>query len=191
MSRRADDKDTSTSRFLSLVLRHAPETVGLTLDPNGWVQVDDLLAAVEAHGRPITREYLDHIVATNSKRRFAFDENGSRIRASQGHSVSVDLALTPTDPPDVLWHGTVARFLPAIRRDGLRPMKRQHVHLSKDRATAEVVGTRRGAPVILKVDAAGLHAAGHAFYLSANGVWLTDSVPPQFLGDLPTPDEQG
>ncbi len=171
-----------TSKRLSRHLRHAPGEIGLVLGEGGWVAVADLLAALAAHGRAVSREELAHVVAHNDKRRFAFDETGERIRASQGHSVPVDLGLPESTPPPVLYHGTVAAALAAIRREGLRPMRRHHVHLSADVATAARVGSRRGRPVVLRVDAAAMAEAGHRFLVSANGVWLTDAVPPGFLG---------
>jgi len=172
---------TQRSKFLSLILRHQPELVGITLDAQGWVDVEVLLAACARQRRRFTRAELDELVATSPKRRFAYSDDGRRIRASQGHSVDVELGYTPSTPPDVLYHGTVALALPAIREGGLLKMSRHHVHLSADRATAENVGGRRGAPIILRVDAAAMHAAGHAFCKSANGVWLTDHVPPAFI----------
>jgi putative RNA 2'-phosphotransferase len=173
------------SRFLSMVLRHRPEAVGVTLDAGGWVDVDVLIAACAASGRRFSRADLDHVVATNNKRRFAYSDDGRRIRASQGHSVEVDLGLAAAVPPDVLYHGTAAATVPAILREGLRPMRRQDVHLSADRETAARVGARHGRPVVLEVDAAGLAAEGHTFRVSANGVWLTDRVPPERLRQLP------
>ncbi|MER6382281.1 RNA 2'-phosphotransferase [Streptomyces sp. NPDC001250] len=167
------------SKYLSKHLRHQPERIGLTLDPAGWVEIDTLIAAAAAHGFRITREELDHVVATNDKRRFAIE--GSRIRASQGHSIEVDLGLPPATPPPYLYHGTVARSLDAIRADGLRPMNRHDVHLSADRETATRVGARRGRPVVLTVDAGAMHRDGHIFRVSANGVWLTRAVPPRYL----------
>ncbi|SHF32361.1 RNA 2'-phosphotransferase [Streptoalloteichus hindustanus] len=182
MNDRNDRNDlVRVSKRLSLVLRHRPETIGLTLDPAGWVAVDDLLAALASHGRPLSRERLDEVVANNDKRRFAYDGTGRRIRANQGHTVPVDLGLAAVTPPPTLFHGTVERFLPAILREGLRPMRRQEVHLSTDRATAVQVGRRRGEPVVLRVDAAAMAAAGHEFRVSANGVWLTRSVPAAYL----------
>ncbi|MFC5752694.1 RNA 2'-phosphotransferase [Actinomadura rugatobispora] len=169
------------SKYLSKHLRHQPERIGLTLDPAGWTDVDDLLRAAAAHRFPITRDELDHVVAANDKRRFAFDDTGERIRANQGHSIPVDLGLPVTEPPPVLYHGTAGPALSEIRRDGLRPMRRHAVHLSPDRETATRVGARRGRPVILTIDAAGMAAAGHEFRVSTNGVWLVDIVPPEFL----------
>ena len=172
---------TRLSKRMSLVLRHRPGSVGLTLDEHGWVSVDDLLQALSRHGRPVTRPMLDEVVRLNDKRRFALDETGTRIRASQGHSVEVDLQLTPVEPPPVLFHGTVARSLKAILDEGLRPMRRHHVHLSADRVTAGKVGARRGEPVILEIDAAAMASDGHVFLRSANGVWLTAAVPTRYL----------
>ncbi|MEU8773080.1 RNA 2'-phosphotransferase [Streptomyces sp. NPDC048606] len=175
-----DDKRTvKVSKYVSKHLRHQPERIGLTLDPRGWVEIDDLLAAAAAHGFPLTREELDHVVASNDKQRFAVD--GTRIRANQGHTVAVDLDLPEAEPPAWLYHGTVARALEAIRAEGLRPMARHHVHLSPDRETATRVGARRGRPIVLAVDAGAMRAAGHVFRVSANGVWLTEAVPPRFL----------
>jgi putative RNA 2'-phosphotransferase len=175
------------SKRLSLHLRHAPERIGIELDDEGWVDVDTLLGALAAHGTRVTRPELDRVVAENDKQRFAFDPTGARIRASQGHSVPVDLRLPVAQPLDTLYHGTADRFVAAIRHEGLRPMSRQHVHLSATRETATAVGARHGRPVVLTVDAAGMAAAGHVFHLSANGVWLTDRVPPGYLrsGDVP------
>ncbi|MFF1844737.1 RNA 2'-phosphotransferase [Streptomyces sp. NPDC058217] len=167
------------SKYLSKHLRHQPERIGITLDANGWVSIDELLRATARHDFPITRAELDHVVAVNDKQRYAIE--GDRIRASQGHTVPVDLDLPPVEPPPYLYHGTVGRALAAIRAEGLRPMNRRHVHLSSDRETATRVGARRGRPVVLSVDAAAMHRAGHVFYVSANGVWLTEAVPPEFL----------
>lgn len=169
------------SKRLSLHLRHAPEKIGIELTEDGWVDVDILLAALRRHGMTVTRDELDTVVAENDKRRFAFDETGARIRASQGHSVAVDLKLPVTKPPAELYHGTVGKFLPAIRREGLRPMNRTHVHLSATRETAVTVGARRGQPVVLVVDSAGMAEAGHEFHISENGVWLAAEVPPEYL----------
>ncbi|MFJ5518919.1 RNA 2'-phosphotransferase [Streptomyces griseoluteus] len=175
-----DDRRTvKVSKYLSKHLRHQPERIGLTLDPAGWVEIDALLAAAAAHGFPIGRAELDHVVAVNDKRRFAVE--GGRIRASQGHTVEVALGLPPATPPPYLYHGTVAGSLDAIRAEGLRPMNRHAVHLSADRATATRVGARRGRPVVLAVDAGAMHRDGHVFHVSANGVWLTDAVPPRYL----------
>lgn len=173
------ERSVKVSKYLSKHLRHQPERIGLTLDEGGWVEIDTLIAAAAAHGFRVTRDELHHVVATNDKRRFAVD--GTRIRASQGHSIDVDLGLPPATPPPYLFHGTVARHLEAIRTEGLRPMNRHDVHLSPDRATATRVGARRGRPVVLSVDAAAMHRDGHVFHVSANGVWLTKAVPSRHL----------
>jgi putative RNA 2'-phosphotransferase len=173
-----------TSKRLSLHLRHNPQRIGITLESGGWVAVDTLLSALAHHGFPVSRPDLDEVVAGNDKSRFAFDEAGTRIRASQGHSVKVDLALPVARPPDRLYHGTVQRFLPAIQREGLSPLKRHDVHLSATRDTAAQVGARRGEPVVLEVGARAMVESGHEFRVSANGVWLTRAVPPEFLKRL-------
>jgi putative RNA 2'-phosphotransferase len=170
------------SKRLSYVLRHAPGSAGLTLDDAGWVDVDDLMAALR-----LTRAELDDVVARNDKQRFAFDASGTRIRASQGHSVPIDLGYTAASPPAELFHGTVERYLAAILVEGLRPGNRHAVHLSPDVETARKVGARRGRPVVLRVDAAALAAEGAAFTRSANGVWLIDAVPPRYLSVLDSP----
>jgi putative RNA 2'-phosphotransferase len=174
-----------TSKALALCLRHDPARFGVTLDAAGWVRVDELLPALAANGLPLTRAELDAVVEGNDKRRFAYDERGERIRASQGHSVPVDLGYAPAVPPGELYHGTNPRALDAIWREGLRPMGRHAVHLSPDVATARRVGGRRGRPVVLTVAAGRMHVAGVAFRTSANGVWLVRDVPPEYLGVLP------
>lgn len=170
-----------TSKFLSKHLRHQPARLGLILAQGGWVGVEALLAACARHGMPLTRDELDEVVAGNNKQRFAYDETGTRIRANQGHSVDVDLLLEPVAPPAVLYHGTGHGAVAAIRREGLRRMRRHHVHLSPDVATATTVGARHGRPVVFAVDAAAMHGAGYVFYRSANGVWLVERVPPEYL----------
>ncbi|MFE0406259.1 RNA 2'-phosphotransferase [Streptomyces nigra] len=167
------------SKYLSKHLRHQPERIGLVLDEGGWAEIDTLIAAARTHGFSFTRDELDHVVAANDKKRFAVD--GTRIRASQGHSVEVDLGLAPATPPPYLYHGTVAAHLGAIRAEGLRPMNRHDVHLSPDRETATRVGARRGRPVVLSVDTGAMHRDGYVFHVSANGVWLTKAVPPEYL----------
>ena len=147
----------------------------------GWASINKLLRLSAAKGRPLTRALIEEVVATNDKKRFAFNEDRSMIRASQGHSVSVDLGLSPVAPPPVLFHGTATRFLEPIRQHGLLKGNRQHVHLSPDAGTAAKVGQRHGKPVVLKILADNMRVAGHAFYLSANGVWLTDHVPATFI----------
>ncbi|MFO0968239.1 MAG: RNA 2'-phosphotransferase [Gemmataceae bacterium] len=170
-----------TSKLLSLVLRHKPEEIGLSLDANGWADIDELIRLANQSGHSLTRSLLEQVVAENDKKRFALSADGRRIRASQGHSVDVDLALEPAEPPEVLFHGTASRFLDSIRAQGLHSAQRQHVHLCADRETALKVGRRHGRPVVLVIRAREMAAAGHRFFVSANGVWLTDAVPPAFL----------
>ncbi|MDN3266496.1 RNA 2'-phosphotransferase [Streptomyces sp. MA15] len=167
------------SKYLAKHLRHQPGRIGLTPDAAGWVEIDALIDAAAEHGFPLTREELDHVVAAHDKRRFAVED--TRIRASQGHTIPVDLRLPPAVPPAWLYHGTVARNLEAIRAEGLRPMNRHAVHLSADRETATRVGARRGRPVVLPVDAGAMHRDGRVFHVSANGVWLTEAVPTRYL----------
>ena len=169
------------SKFLSLVLRHKPETIGLTPDAAGWVSINQLLQGLAAHGRPLVFEELAFIVEHNDKRRFEFDVHCERIRASQGHSIPVDLGYTAEIPPAILFHGTTERFVNSIRTSGLQKQSRHHVHLHEDVTVARQVGQRRGAVVIFQVDAATMSAAGIEFYRSTNDVWLVDSVPPEYL----------
>lgn len=174
-----------TSKFLSLVLRHRPETIGVVLDNGGWVNIDDLRAAMAKHGHPISRDGVETVVAENDKQRFVIDRTTDRIRANQGHSVDVNLGLPDSVPPDVLYHGTPTRYVKSILAEGLLKKGRHAVHLSPDVATARRVGARRGAHVVLTVNAGAMQADGHRFSVSANGVWLTDSVPPQYLDIRP------
>lgn len=169
------------SRFLSRVLRHAPEAIGLELDGAGRADVAQLLDRARAHGVALDRPALDEIVATNDKLRFAFDADRRRIRAQQGHSIDVELGLAPLEPPARPYHGTATRHLRAILRDGLHRGRRRHVHLSADPVVARQVGTRHGLPAVLGVRAQAMHAQGHAFFLTANGVWLVERVPRAFL----------
>lgn len=176
---------TSISKFISLVLRHEPERIGLTLDPAGWVSVDDLLAKAAAAGRAFSRDFLHEIVATSDKQRFALSEDGLRIRANQGHSIEIELGLPAVAPPDVLYHGTATRFTDSILRSGLDRQARHHVHLTRSLDTAIAVGQRYGVPLVLRIDARRMAQLGHEFRCSANGVWLVDQVPPEFLEVLP------
>lgn len=173
-----------SSKFLSLVLRHEPERAGLTLDAAGWVAVDDLLRGCAAAGQPLTREQLATLVSESDKQRFALSPDGQRIHANQGHSVEVELAYAAQTPPELLYHGTATRFLASIREQGLLKGERHHVHLSADVETATKVGRRHGKPVVLRVAAGAMSAAGHVFFRSANGVWLTERVPAAFLVNL-------
>lgn len=167
---------TKASKFLSLVLRHQPEKIGVTLDCHGWAEVPKILL-----GMNLTMEDLEHIVDTDEKRRYSFNEDKTKIRANQGHSIPVDLELESKEPPEFLYHGTVGQFLGSIQREGLQRRSRQYVHLSPDVETAEKVGSRRGKPVILQIAAGKMHQDGYTFYVSENGVWLTREVPPLYI----------
>lgn len=172
---------TAISKKLSYVLRHRPDSIDIALDAAGWVAADTLLAALVRSGTTLTRAELEHIVETNDKKRFAFSADGSMIRAVQGHSTPVTLDHPAAVPPELLYHGTVERFLPDILRDGLKPGARHDVHLSPDEATARRVGARRGQPVILVIQTGAMHRDGHAFQIADNGVWLTPHVPPRYI----------
>lgn len=169
------------SKFLSLVLRHRPELIGIELDAQGWVSVQELLTQAHRQGTRFSEVELRQVVRESDKQRFALSEDGVMIRANQGHSVPVDLALERSVPPEMLYHGTVAIFLADIREKGLLKGKRHHVHLSPDEATATKVGSRRGKPVILQIASQRMHTDGVEFYLSANGVWLTEHVPSGYI----------
>jgi putative RNA 2'-phosphotransferase len=171
----------ANSRFLSLILRHQPEIAHISLDEGGWVEVSKLLLGCAKAGRPMAKEELEELVATNPKRRFEFSDDRQRIRACQGHSVAIELGLAPRRPPAALFHGSAKHNLASILRDGLHPGSRQHVHLSDTLETALTVGRRHGEPVVLQVDSGQLHRDGFDLYLSTNGVWLTELVPPRYL----------
>ncbi|MBS7232747.1 RNA 2'-phosphotransferase [Flavobacterium psychroterrae] len=169
------------SKFLSLVLRHSPETINLKLDENGWADVEELIEKCSKKGNSLNAELLDYVVENNDKKRFAFNEDKTKIRASQGHSITVELNLNEAEPSEFLYHGTVGKFLENIKKEGLQKMSRQHVHLSKDKETAIKVGGRRGIPQILTVKSGEMFKDGFKFYLSENNVWLTDEVPPKYI----------
>jgi putative RNA 2'-phosphotransferase len=171
----------SASKFLSFVLRHHPEEIGISLDSSGWANIADLIALTQNRKQPLTEELILEIVATNDKQRFALSSDGLRIRASQGHSVAIDLQLLPQTPPDILYHGTATRFLESIQQQGLLPGTRQHVHLSADQNIALQVGQRHGKPFVLTVNALKMHESGCEFYRSDNGVWLVAAVPAEFI----------
>lgn len=172
---------TQISKFLSYVLRHQPDSIGLSLNDEGWVSVTELLEKANQHGKALSHADLMRVVAENDKQRFRLSDDGLMIRASQGHSIKVDLALNPTQPPNVLYHGTATRFLDSILKEGLIAKSRQQVHLSADKDTALKVGQRHGKPLILQVDALKMVEQGVLFYQSDNGVWLTDYVSAEFL----------
>jgi len=181
MSKNKRSREVEVSKLLSYVLRHNPDEFGLKLDAAGWISVDALLAGLSSHGREVSQDELLAVVANNSKQRFALSEDGAQIRANQGHSVTVALGYEPAEPPELLYHGTVERFLESIQTNGLIKGERSHVHLSADLNTASEVGARRGKPVILTVRAGDMQAAGHSFFLTPNKVWLTDHVPPEYF----------
>ncbi len=170
------------SKFLSLVLRHKPEEIGLRLDQHGWANVKDLLRRMKKAGRRLSYDELVALVETNDKKRFTLSGDGRSIRAAQGHSIEVDLNLTPEKPPTELYHGTASANLDSIFVDGLKPGRRQQVHLSLDPDTAWRVGQRHGKPTVLRVNSAVMYADGYEFFQADNGVWLTDTVPPAYLG---------
>lgn len=173
-----------TSVFISLVLRHKPEAAGITVDEHGWAEVEELLRGLAEHGHPISMAQLEEIVKTDEKQRYSFSEDKKLIRANQGHSIPVDVQLAEKEPPQFLYHGTAEKSLPAIKEQGLKPMSRLYVHLSKDEQTAVKVGSRHGKPVVLIVRAGDMYKDGHKFFLSENGVWLTKEVPPGYLSGI-------
>lgn len=176
-----ETKKKRIGKYISLILRHEPAKVGLVLDDAGWASVDDLLAGLAKNGKRLSFDSLRDIVETNDKQRYSFNEDMTRIRANQGHSLNLDLKLEVAEPPEVLYHGTATRFLTDINEKGLLKRNRHHVHLSAEKTTAENVGRRHGKPVILAVSAGAMHRHGFEFYCSENGVWLTDHVPPKYF----------
>lgn len=173
-----------TSKFIALALRHKPDAVGLKLDGEGWAKIPELLSGLKAMGAPLTRAELDKLVADDDKGRYVISADGERIRAAQGHSIKIDAGLKPATPPELLYHGTVEKFLDSIRATGVDKRQRHHIHLSADIDTATKVGQRRGKPVILTIRASEMARAGHAFFISENGVWLVDHVPIAFIDGL-------
>lgn len=195
---------TNTSKFISLILRHKPETIGISLDEHGWANVDELIAGIRHHfsdgdtnkersiceldcanKQEFNMEMLKEIVRTDNKQRYSFNEDETLIRANQGHSVPVDVELEEAEPPEELWHGTGEKYVSAIDEQGLIPKSRLYVHLSKDSDTAVKVGQRHGKPVLYVVKAGEMHREGYKFYLSKNGVWLTKEVPVKYLQKQP------
>ena len=175
------NSDVKLGRFLSLVLRHNPSAAGITLDEHGWADVEKLLVGANRTGRKIDMSTLERIVRENNKQRYSFNENHTKIRANQGHSVQVDVKLREVEPPRYLYHGTASRFLPAIQAEGIRKMSRQYVHLSGDFETAMAVGKRHGIPVVITIDAEAMAQDGVTFYRSENGVWLCEHVDPKYF----------
>lgn len=174
---------TDTSRFISLILRHKPETIGITLDEHGWANVKDLIEGIKKT-RPFDMDMLEEIVRTDNKQRYSFNEDKTLIRANQGHSISVDVELKKAVPPDILYHGTGEKYVSSIDKEGLLPKSRLYVHLSNDEETAVNVGKRHGKPVVYKVDARKMQEDGFEFFLSVNGVWLTNEVPVKYIFKL-------
>ena len=175
-----------TGKFLALILRHKPETIGIKLDSNGWVDVQELIDKASIYQKterhiPLTKKILDEIVATNDKKRFEYSEDGWSIRASQGHSIAVALDLDPIDPPEFLYHGTAEKFLDAIKISGIKKMSRNHVHMNANPQMSLKVGMRHGKPVVLKIRAKEMDADGYKFFLSKNNVWLTEEVPIKYI----------
>ena len=176
------DSLTGTSRFISFILRHKPEVIGITPDEHGWADVDDMIAGINQSGKyKIDRDMLDEIVRTDEKQRYSYNENHTLIRANQGHSIPVDVELEKVEPPEFLYHGTGEKFTASIDKQGLIPKSRLYVHLSPDEETAVKVGRRHGKPVIYLVRAGNMKRDGYAFYRSVNGVWLTKEVPVKYL----------
>jgi putative RNA 2'-phosphotransferase len=167
--------------FLSYLLRHHPETEGLSLDEHGWAVIDEMLATKGSRKHGLTRDLLERVVAENDKQRFEVDDNWTRIRARQGHTLAVRVDLKEAIPPEFLYHGTASRNLPSIRKNGLHRGKRHHVHFSLDPASAKNVGSRHGRPVVLRIRTREMHEDGHQFFLSGNNVWLIESVPPEYI----------
>lgn len=184
-----NESDVKLGRFLSLVLRHEPSAAGIELDEHGWADVGELLSGMRRSGRQIDMDTLERIVRENCKQRYSFNEDHTKIRANQGHSIPVDVELKEAKPPRQLYHGTAERFLPSIRREGIEKMSRQFVHLSADYQTALNVGRRHGSPAVITVDAEAMVRDGAVFYLSENGVWLCEHVAPEYFLDIKAPVE--
>ena len=178
------NNDTSLSKFISLILRHKPEEIGITLDRYGWADTAELIEGIRAKGCEIDRETLERIVREDSKQRYSFSGDGKRIRANQGHSIPVEVEMPVTPPPEKLYHGTALRFLDSIKQSGIRKMSRLYVHLSPDEETAVKVGSRHGKPVVLVIDTAAMTADGYQFRLSENGVWMSEDIPWKYVAEV-------
>ena len=187
---RSGKKKEKTSRFISMILRHRPEAVGISLDAHGWADVQALISGINrSGGHTIDMEILEEIVRTDEKQRYSFNNDHTKIRANQGHSIPVDVELEEKNPPDLLWHGTGEKYVPSIDARGLIPKGRLYVHLSSDRETARKVGSRHGKPVIYEIDCRKMKEDGYRFFLSANHIWLTKEVPAQYLKKLQAHDQ--
>lgn len=172
------------SRFISLILRHKPDTIGITLDEHGWASVSELLSGINACGNEIDMKTLEEIVAEDDKQCYSFNDDKTKIRANQGHSVNVDVELKKAEPPEILFHGTGEKYVSSIKSEGLKPKSRLYVHLSSDRETAVKVGSRHGKPVVFEVNSGEMSRRGFEFFISENGVWLTKFVPAEYLREL-------
>lgn len=170
-------------KFLSLILRHHPDKIGIELDEQGWANVKELIEKCKKHRYHFSMEDLIEVVETNDKKRYSFNEKRSKIRANQGHSIDIDLALSAIEPPEFLYHGTATRFISSIMKEGIVKGGRQHVHLSKEKETATKVGSRHGKPAILTILSGQMHRDGVLFYQSDNGVWLTDYVDVKYISE--------
>lgn len=168
------------SKYMSMILRRRPEVIGIRLDEHGWADVDELIEGI-VKKKKFNREILEEIVRTDEKQRYSFNDDKTKIRANQGHSITVDLELEPAEPPEILWHGTAEKYVASIEKTGLRPGTRMYVHLSLDMQTAVKVGSRHGKPVIYQVKSGEMYRKGFRFYRSVNGVWLTIMVPVEYL----------
>lgn len=187
---RSGKQKEKTSRFISMILRHRPEAVGISLDAHGWADVQALISGINrSGGHTIDMEILEEIVRTDEKQRYSFNNDHTKIRANQGHSIPVDVELEEKNPPDMLWHGTGEKYVPSIDARGLIPKGRLYVHLSSDRETARKVGSRHGKPVIYEIDCRKMKEDGYRFFLSANHIWLTKEVPAQYLKKLQAHDQ--
>lgn len=175
------ERSDKLSKFISLVLRHNPGAANVTLDEHGWADVEALLAGIQSTGRKIDMALLEEIVAADNKQRYSFNQDRTLIRANQGHSIAVDVELEEQEPPEILFHGTATRFLDSIEREGLKSMSRLYVHLSQDVETARKVGARHGVPVVLRIHSGDMYRDGYPFYLSENGVWLTEKVGTKYF----------
>lgn len=175
---------TNLSKYIALILRHKPETIGITLDEHGWASVSELLSGINASGNEIDMQTLEEIVAEDEKQRYSFNADKTKIHANQGHSVNVDVELKKAEPPEILFHGTGEKFVSSIKSEGLKPKSRLYVHLSKGRETAVKVGSRHGKPVVFEVNSGEMSRNGFEFFLSENGVWLTKIVPAEYLREL-------
>ena len=185
MSNMRADKKKNTSRFISLILRHKPETIGITLDEHGWADVQELIDGINhSGGHFLDMDRLEEIVRSDEKQRYSFNEDHTLIRANQGHSIPVDVELEEKTPPAILWHGTGEKYVESIDRQGLIPKGRLYVHLSSDQETARKVGARHGKSVLYRIDTAAMAADGYRFYLSVNKVWLTKEVPVKYLNKV-------